>query len=365
MWVFPTSMRPVARRLVVVALAAIAVVAGFAGGWIAHAPPPAPGTHTLAILAAGSLAPTGLLPALALEFAAQTPGVSAPVSAQLYEGSNAAATALAGGGQPYDLFVSADFRVIPTHLEPPASGAASWEIVFAADPLVLAYDARLPAFANVNSTNWYQKIVAPGVVLGTPNASADPLGAAAILALELEDAQEGLGGALYAHFFSGPQGGFATPTASTRYVAENVAQTALATGEVGAYLIYRSYAVVDHLSYVPLAGQVDLGSIDPTNVSRYAQAVTTVLSGSTQAVVHGAPSLFALTVPSTAPDAVLGVAFAAFLLSNATSALWAADGFVPIHPAFADHPSSVPAALSGTAPDPIVPLPADLAALLG
>ncbi|HTT16745.1 MAG TPA: substrate-binding domain-containing protein [Thermoplasmata archaeon] len=359
-------MRPMVRNGVVVAAVVVCAFAGFAGGWLLHPASSSPSAPaTLAVIAAGSLAPSGLLPTLLSDFAAATPGVSAPTAAQLYEGSSAAATALAEGGQPYDLFVSADFRVIPQSLEGIASPAASWEVVFGADPLVLAYNSSTSALSGISGTNWYSKIVQPGVVLGAPNASADPLGANAIIALELEDSDRSLGGSLYGHFFSGGEGALAQPTSSVRLVAETTAATALSTGEVNVYLIYRSYAAADHLAYVTLDPSVNLGGTNATDVADYASASTTVLSssGGTKSVA-GAPVLFALTVPSTAPDALLGLDCAAYLLSNATAALWASDGFIPLAPLWTDAPGHLPPSLSGSAPQGVAPLPSYLTALL-
>ena len=356
-------MRLVARTLVVTAVVLLAFGAGLAGGWYLHPTDGVPASATLSVVAAGSLAP--ILPSIAASFAKETPGVQAPVEAELFEGSTAAASALTLPGQPYDVFVAADFRVVPQHLEPPAANVTGWEVVFAADPLVLAYDPGAAGLAGLNATNWYEKMVAPGVTLGAPNASTDPLGANAIFALELADELTGAAGGLYGHFFSGGIGGFARPTASTKIVAENVAATALATGEVSAYLVYRSYAEVNHLAFVALNSSVDLGGISPADVAAYARASTTVLQGSTSGVVYASPVLFALTVPHNAPDYPLGLAFAEYLLSNATAVTWAADGFVPLAPLWTDQPSQLPGALAGTAPGGVTALPDYLAALLG
>jgi molybdate/tungstate transport system substrate-binding protein len=360
-----TSMRPVAQTLLAVVLVIVAAGAGFAAGWYDHpssSTSTGGGPATLSVVAAGSLAPGALLPTLIHTFASETPGVNAPVSAQLYEGSTAAATALAGGGQPYDLFVSADYRVIPEDLESPVSTIASWEVVFASDPMVLAYGSSL--VGHIGPSNWSTVLEGAGVTLGTPNASADPLGANAIITLELEDTLEGDGGALYGHFFSGGEGALAAPTSAVKIVAENDAGTALSTGEVDAYLIYQSYAKADNLSYLPLSTEVNLGGTDSANVSHYGTASTTVLSGTSTKVVHGAPALFALTVPTSAPDPTLGLAFAAFLLSNATSAAWAADGFVPLVPMWTDQPAHLPAIVSGGLLGGVEALPSYLAALI-
>jgi molybdate/tungstate transport system substrate-binding protein len=361
MWHYATTMRPVARTGVTVAVVVLAAVGGLFGGWYLHPASTSTGA-TLSVLGAGSLAP--LLPSLADAFANATPGVSAPFAAQLYEGSTAAASALTLPNQPYDLFVAADFRVIPQHLEPPTASVTNWEVVFAADPLVLAYEPGAAGLSGINDTNWYLKLLGPGVTLGVANASSDPLGANAIFVLELADGLTHQGGAFYGHFFTGGLGALASPTSAAKLVSENVAATALSTGEVSAVLTYRSYAEVDHLAYVALNSSVDLAGFDATDVARYASVSTTVLSGTSTAVQKGAPVLFALTVPHDAPDVSLGLAFAAYLLSNATASTWAADGFVPLAPLWTDAPTRLPATLAGTAPSGVAPLPAYLASLL-
>lgn len=342
----------------------VVAAGGFVGGWYAGAASTgqSASSQTLWVVAAGSLAP--ILPSIASAFTATTPGVSDPISAQLYEGSTAAATTLAGGHQPYDLFVAADFRTIPGSIETPAPTVASWEVVFASDPIVLAYAPSDAALSGISSTNWWTKVVQTGVILGVPNASADPLGANAIFTLELQDAAAGLGGALYSHFFTGAQGALARPTTSTLYVSEDVAGTDLSSGEVDAFLIYRSYAVADHLAYVNLSAAVDLGGTTATNVSAYAAATTTVLAGTGTKVESAAPVLFALTVPSTAKSELVGDAFAAYLLGNTTASVWASNGFTPLEPAWTDHLAALPAMLSGSPPEGVAPLPSYLSALL-
>ncbi|MCI4347082.1 MAG: substrate-binding domain-containing protein [Thermoplasmata archaeon] len=355
-------MRPIPRNLLVGAIIILAVVGGFVGGWYAR--PTASSTNSipasLAVIAAGSLAP--ILPSFISSFVNATPGVQGPLSDQLYEGSTAAATALTTAPQPYDLFISADFRVIPKNLEPPTASIAHWEVVFASDPVVLAYEPT-SALSGIDATNWYQKISQTGVVLGAPNASADPLGANLIFSLELEDAVAGQAGAFYGHFFAGAEGALATPTTATRIVTETAMGSALTTGEVGVTLTYRSYAIADRLPYLNLTPAVNLGAVDASNVTHYGTVSTTELTTGGTKVVKGAPVLFALTVPSTAPDMTLGIAFASYLLSSATSALWATAGFAPLTPAWVDHTSQVPAALAGFAPNALPALPSYLAAL--
>lgn len=361
-------MRPLVRNAVVVAAIVVVGVGGFAGGWIGkeYSTSAASSAQTLWVIGAGSLAP--ILPSFVSSFTSETPGVTDSVSAQLYQGSTSDAASLAGGSQPYDIFVAADFRVIPQDIETPAPKVASWEVVFASDPMVLAYStaSSAPSALNgISSTNWWTKIVSAGVTLGAPNASSDPLGANAIFVLELEDAAADLHGSLYSHFFNGAQGALASPTSATTYVAENDAATDLGNGDVDVYFVYHSYAVAEHLSYVDLSSGVNLGGTSEANVSAYGAVSTTVVTGpSTTTVETGAPVLFALTVPTTATSPVLGIAFASYLLSNASASAWTSFGFTPVAPEWSDHPSALPAALSGSPPNGVGQLPSYLASLI-
>ncbi len=354
-------MRPFARTLAVIGLAALAIAGGFAAGWWIRGGSPAASSGPLAFAAAGTLAP--FLPSLAAQFANETPGVAAPLAAQLYEGSVDGAIAVRTPGSPYDAFLAADFRVIPQWLE--SNGAAGFELVFASDPLVLAYNNQSGSpLQGLNSTNWPTRLEQPGVTLGAPNASSDPLGANAIFVLELEDDALHANGQFFRHFYSGGIGGFAVPTSSTKIVPETQAAVVLRTDEVQAYFVYRSYAFLEHLANVSLPVAVNLGGVTSADVQAYGAVSTEVLNGSAAVIERGAPVLFAVTVPANAPDFPLGVAFVGFLLANSSASAWERAGFLLLNPIWADHPSDLPGALSGIAPNGVPSLPSYLAALI-
>ncbi len=319
--------------------------------------PTSGGSRTLSITAAGTL--NQLFPQVGTALANATPGVSAPAAAQLYEGSLSALAAVSQLGQPYDVAAAADFRLIPQILEP---GHTGWEVVFASTPEVLAYDPTVSAFGGINGSNWPQKLTLPNVVLGVANQSTDPNGYNAIFVLELEgELESGSLASLYGHFFTTPVGALAEPDpTTTRVEPETAVATLLATHAVSAFITYRSYAVSHDLSYVSLDPRVGLGSVDNASLAYYAQASTTILGAAGPVLVTGAPVLFAATVPSNAPDPALGAAFIDYLVSPAGARLILLNGFTPIGPGLADHPSLLPPPL---VPD-TAPLPAPLDALL-
>lgn len=312
----------------------------FRGGPAPSANPP--GSPVLSITAAGTLG--SVFPALAALLANESSGVQAPIAAQQYQGSLAALAAITKLHGTYDVAAAADLRLIPSLLEP---SWASWELVFASSPVVLAYDPGVAAFSGINTTNWAERIQGPGVLLGVANASVDPNGYNAIFALELQGLVfNGSLNTVYGHFFTTPPGSYAVPNpVSTRVIAETQVATLLATHQIQASLTYESYAVSHHLSYVSLDPRVNLGSFDATLVTGYAQATTTIRSGNATVLQTGFPVAYAVTVPSNAPNATLGQLFIHLLLSPQGTALLEAYGFVPLVPAQADRLTALPAIL--------------------
>jgi ABC-type molybdate transport system substrate-binding protein len=347
--------------VVVIAVAAGVGTLGFVAGYEYRGSPaatPAAVTNsTLSVLGAGALVPT--FPELADALVNETPGISAPSTAQTYEGSLDITTAITSLSARPDVAAVADYRLIPPRLEPKYAG---YEIVFGTTPEVLVYDPAIRAFAGINSTNWAEKLVTDVTTPGDApfavwNASTDPNGYNEIFSLELEGLLEnGSATTYYSTFYGGASGHPAVPSASTtRIEKESEAATLVRTGVVSALITYRAYAVANDLTFVPFDPIVGLGANDSTAFADYAQVSTTILgSNDSLSTVTPAPVLFAATVPLDAPNPALGEAFLHLLLSPQGSAILADGGaFTPIFPGWTDHPAAVPSEL---APD-VVALP--------
>lgn len=354
--------------VVVILVAAGGATVGFFGGYEYRGSPAAsPGAaenSTLDILGAGAL--NSLFPQLASKLANETPGISAPSAAQTYEGSLDVVDAITGLSARTDVAAVADFRLVPQMLEPTY---ANYEVVFGATPEVFCYNSSLAVFNGINSSNWAEKLVSDVTTSGNKpfavwNASTDPNGYNEIFSLELQGLlYNDSATKFYDSFYSGGAGVIAVPNlATTIPEKESMAATLLGKGFVSALITYRSYAVLNHLSYVSLNPIVGLAANNTTALDDYANLSTTILSHSHTLVnVSPAPVLFAVTVPLNAPNAALGAAFAHLLLSPQGSAILSEDGaFTPIFPGWTDAPASVPSVL---APD-VVPLPAWAAAYL-
>jgi molybdate/tungstate transport system substrate-binding protein len=347
--------------VVVILVAAGAGGVGFVAGYEYKTSPAnspaAVENSTLSVLGAGTL--DTLFPQLADQLVNETPGISAPSSTQTYEGSLDITTAITSLGSLADVAAVADFRLIPQLLEPKYAG---YEVVFGATPEVLVYNQSISAFAGIDSSNWAEKLITDVTTAGDKpmavwNASTDPNGYNEIFSLELQGLlYNSSASKFYSSLYGGALGSLAVPSSATTIIEhESQAATLLNTGIVSAFITYRSYAVVNHLPYVAFNPIVGLQANNSTALADYAQLSTTIVSSSgTPTTVVPAPVLFAVTVPSNAPNPALGAAFIHLLLSPQGAAIISGGGaFDPIFPGWSDDPSAVPPAL---APD-VVPLP--------
>ncbi|MGA8665147.1 MAG: substrate-binding domain-containing protein [Thermoplasmata archaeon] len=339
--------------VVVILVAAVAGGLGFVAGYEFKSTPSVcaggPANTTLGVWGAGTL--DTLFPLLAGQLQNQTSCITG--TTQVYEGSLDITTAITTLGLKADVAAVADYRLIPSLLEPTYAG---YEVVFGATPEVLVYNPSLPAFAGVNESNWAQKLITDVTTSGNKpmavwNASTDPNGYNEIFSLELQGMlYNGSTSAYYGQLYGGAPGTPAVPNSGRTIIEhESQAATLLNSGVVSAFITYRSYAIVNHLPYVSFNPIVGLQSNNTTALADYAKLSTTLFGGSPGMfkTVVPAPILFAITVPSNAPNPTLGFDFIHLLLSPQGSAIISSGGaFDPIFPAWSDNPSAVPAGLA-------------------
>jgi len=347
----PTSVWVVVVIVVAAAVGGVGFFAGYEYRGSPAANPVAAANSTLSVLGAGTL--DTLFPQVAGQLVNETPGISAPVAAQTYEGSIDITTAISSLGAKADVAAVADFRLIPQMLEPTY---ANYEVVFGTTPEVLAYNPSVAAFDGINSSNWASKLIAdvttPGnAPLGVWNASTDPNGYNEIFSMMLEGMlyDGGNTSGVYGHFYNGAPGAYAVPNPTTAKLEhESQAASLVSTGVVSAVITYRSYAVVNHMSFVSFDPIVGLLANNSTALSDYAKLSTMILTSTGGlAKVAPAPVLFAVTVPLNAPNPALGAAFIHLLLSPQGAAILSEGGaFTPIFPGWSDHPSAVPSVLA-------------------
>ena len=248
----------------------------------------------------------------------------------IFEGSRLAANEITQANKSFDIYASADYQIIPQQLIP---AHASWYIVFATNAMSVLYTNHSRFASEINSTNWYQVITRPGVIVGVSNKDTDPSGSQAIIMLQLA-------GLLYyqnATYLYDQL--YVTKAAKNELIivpTETTLDAQLETGAVDYVLSYSSEAVSHKLQHLTLDPKVDLS--DLSQADWYAKASVTVEGKP----MTGAPILYDLTIPSNSPDTSMGIAFIKALFSSQGQEILSASGLRPLNPVWVYNQSAVP-----------------------
>ncbi len=289
----------------------------------------------LVVFNAGSLA----LPMrdLLLAFQAEHPGIR---SAQESSGSLEAARKLTELGKIPDVIAVADFHVIPAVLIPEH---ATWYVSFARNAMVLIHTARSRGASEITAANWPEILLRPEVRTGRSEPSLDPNGYRTLMVLQLAERmrqEPGLSDRLLA----------AMPE---RWVRPKEADLValVEAGELDYAWSYTNIAQAMRLPFVRLGPEVDLS--DPARADWYAHA-SVRLSGATRSptdsiTIIGSPIVYALTIPTRAPNPGTAAAFVRFVLSDAGQDILRRSGFTVVFPPLFGGPGRPP---EGVFPQP-------------
>ena len=264
------------------------------------------------------------------EFRRRNPGID---PRQESSGSLEAARKLTELNKIPDLLGVADSAVIPSILIP---AQATWFVTFARNAMVLIHSDRSTGAKEINETNWWQVLLRAGVRTGRSDPALDPNGYRTLFVTQLAERhyrQPGLGTRLLA----------AMPPRFMRPKEADLVAL-IQAGELDYAFSYRSIATTTGLRMVTLPDAVDLS--DPARAAEYATA-TVKLPGATRAgsdsvVMTGAPIVYALTIPTRAPNPAAATAFARFLLSADGQAIFRKHGFLTIDKPLVGGPGKPP-----------------------
>jgi molybdate/tungstate transport system substrate-binding protein len=249
----------------------------------------------------------------------------------IFEGSRLAANEITQANKSFDIFASADYRIIPQQLIP---SHASWYIIFASNAVSVLYTNHSRYANEIAPNNWYQIITRPGVIVGVSNKETDPSGSQAIFMLELA-------GLLYYQNSSYLYNQlYVTKAAKHELIivpTETTLDAQLETGAVDYVLSYSSEAISHKLRYLGLDPKVDLSDLGQADW--YAK-VNTTINGQ---LVAGAPILYDLTIPSGSPDVQVAIAFIKALFSPQGQNILRVSGLKPLNPVYIYNENAVPA----------------------
>jgi len=275
-------------------------------------------------------------------FKAQHPDV---VIADVSGGSVALARKLAAGLQACDVYAAADYLDIDRMLKP--GGIADYTIVFAQGRMVLAYLATDPKAQGITASNWYQKLLAPGVRIGGAHPFLDPGGYRAHMILELAQKHYGvpnLHNDLLEHYEVIPAAAGPDAAAAPALGREFNFQFSYEHSAAAAARRNPAYR------YVHLPDRIDLSA--SANAAFYAQASVTLpglgIAGAASSVtIPASRAAWGVTIIRKGANQENALAFVGLLLGPIGTAALNANGPSPVTPAFvstSDH-KQIPQAL--------------------
>ena len=313
------------RGLMVAAFLIVGLACGYTAGYYVGIST-APTSRTLLVDAAGTLqVPFNRIQKQILK--QQYPDLSYDYT---FEGSRLAANEITQLNKSFDVFASADYRIIPEQLVP---SHASWYIIFASNAMSVVYTSHSRYANEIKPSNWYQIITRPGVIVGASNKDTDPSGSNAIFMLELA------GLTYYQNSSYIYNQLYITKTANHQLLivpTETALDAQLEAGAIDYELTYSSEAISHNYQYLNLGSKVDLSNLTLAN---WYSTVNTTVNGK---LLRGAPILYDVTIPNNSPDPAMATAFVKALFTPEGQQIIKESGFGLLNPIYIYNQSEVP-----------------------
>lgn len=202
-----------------------------------------------------------------------------------------------------DVFASADFLVIDSLLIPTY---ADWNLKFASNELVIAFNEKSFLNNEINSSNWYKILLNKNVKYGRADENLDPCGYRTIMMFKLSEI-----------FYK------------EKYLAnklleknkENVRPkevdllALLDANEIDYTIIYRSIAEQHKLKFITLSDSINLSN---PNLLNYYKQVNVSLKKNVKEKINiaGSSITYSLTIPKKSKNKKIAIKFISFLLDK-------------------------------------------------
>ena len=287
---------------------------------------------------------------LEAEFEAQHPGVDVQREAA---GSAQSVRKITELGKQADVLASADYVLIPSLMMPEY---ADWYAAFARNQIVIAYTNESMYSDEINADNWYEILERPGVTYGFSNPNDDPCGYRTQMVTQLAESYYN-NSTIYDDLILDKTGMTATTEENGTVLVHVPASeslspdtskimlrsmevelsSALETGEIDYFYIYRSVAEQHGFEYVELPPEIDLSSLEYAD--NYSKVQVEMANGE---VVTGSPIVYGVTIPLNAKNPELATEFVKLLLDKPGQQIFIENGQPPIVPAIAEGKDSMP-----------------------
>ncbi|HNW90931.1 MAG TPA: extracellular solute-binding protein [Bacteroidales bacterium] len=246
-------------------------------------------------------------------------------------GSKDCARKISDLGKPCDIMLSSDYKVIDDLLIPEW---ADWNIKFATNEMAIVYTAKSRYANKINKDNWYDILLKKDVVFGRSDPESDPCGVRAVLTMKL--AQEYYKVRGLSEKMMAKDKNYIRPK-ETDLIA------LLESNAVDYIFLYRSVAEQHQLNYLLLPDEINLKKEELSDLYATVSVETTGKKPGEKILETGAPMIYGLTIPKSAKNFNLAVAFLTFFLEPAGGmAIMEANGQPSVVPSVSSHYDKIP-----------------------
>ena len=240
-------------------------------------------------------------------------------------GSRACARKITDLHKKADVMASADYKIIDNLLIPKY---AKFNIPFATNEMVIAFTPHSKYAKKINSKNWTDIFLKPGVKVGHSNPNLDPCGYRAVIVTKLAgiyyqkpDFYDKLLG--YGDYYTNGEEN------RNKVIVRPKETDLLGLLEAGAFdylFIYKSVAEQHKLRYIELPPEISLKSKKYAEYYKQATFKVTGKKPGTFIVKKGAPMVYGITTLKNAPNKKGAYLFVKFVLSPEGRAIMQKNG---------------------------------------
>lgn len=201
-----------------------------------------------------------------------------------------------------DVYATADYKIIEELLYP---DHADWYVAFARNEMSVVFMEKSRYAGEINTGNWPDILTKPDVRFGRSDPDADPCGYRTLLMWQLAEIQ-----------FQRPGFYEQMLTKDTRFVRPKEVDllALLETGVVDFIFLYRSVAEQHGLKYLILPDSINLGNPDLASHYKNASVEVRGKAPGEKIIIVGEPMVYAVTIPTKAPNPEPAGIFLQFLL---------------------------------------------------
>jgi molybdate/tungstate transport system substrate-binding protein len=259
-------------------------------------------------------------------------------------GSQVAARKVSELNRRADLVFVADWRVIEELLVP---GHAGWQIQFAANELVLAHAEHSKFTETIAADNWPELLMKPEVRLGRGDEATAPIGFQTLLLWELAERNYGPGKV------GEDLAGRLIARVKPEHVVPDISElvTLLQSKAIDYAFVFRSIAEEHNLKVVRLPVAYNLGEPKMAHIYSRASVPVVLKAGASPRQIKGAPIVYGVTIPKSAPNPDGAQRVLEFLLSEEGRRILQRSGFRPLNPPRGLNSGRLPPTLKGMVAD--------------